>query len=156
MTETIRHPGHTGLRDLAYDEMLAFRCRLLRHPLGLDFTPLELQAEAAQIHLALRGPDGAIIATLLLVLPDQTGTARLRQMAVEPAFRRRGLGASLVVAGEAELRRRQATLVMLAARAPAIPFYEKLGYMTKGERYIELTIPHIRMEKPLIPIHPKA
>ncbi len=155
MIETIRHPGQTGLRDPAYDEMLAFRRRLLRHPLGLDFTAPELQAEAAQIHLALRGPDGAIIATLLLVLPDATGTARLRQMAVEPAFRRRGLGASLVVAGEAELRR-QATLVTLAARAPAIPFYEKLGYMTKGERYIELTIPHIRMEKPLIPIHPKA
>ncbi|WP_457826415.1 GNAT family N-acetyltransferase [Staphylococcus aureus] len=35
------------------------------------------------------------------------------------------------------------------ARKASIPFFEKLGYHTSGEEFIELTIPHVVMEKEL-------
>ena len=70
-------------------------------------------------------------------------------MAIEPEHQRRGLGARLVEAGQAELRRRGASTVELAARVPAIPFYEKLGYTIDGQPYIALTITHVRMMKHL-------
>ena len=140
------------LDDPLYPDTLAFRRRLLRHPLNLDFTAAEISAEPRCIHLALRDEAGTIAGTLLLVPPDAHGTAKLRQMAIEPALQRQGLGAKLVGAGEAELIRRHAVTITLAARAPAIPFYGKLGYKPVGEPYIDLTIPHLRMDKH----HPKA
>ena len=70
--------------------MLAFRHRLLREPLGLDFTAAELEAEERQIHLGLYR-NRALAGTVLLVRPDAHGTGKLRQMAVEPGRRDAGL-----------------------------------------------------------------
>ena len=134
----------------AYEEMLALRRRVLRQPLGLDFSAADLEAEADQIHLAA-SRDGRIVGSLLLVAPDTDGVAKLRQMAIEPAQQRRGFGARLVEAGQAELQRRAASAIELAARLPAIPFYKKLGYVIDGQPYIALTITHVRMIKHLRP-----
>ncbi|HRK60486.1 MAG TPA: GNAT family N-acetyltransferase, partial [Candidatus Kapabacteria bacterium] len=35
------------------------------------------------------------------------------------------------------------------ARKNVVGFYEKLGYSTYGEEYVEVTIPHINMKKTL-------
>ena len=83
--------------------MLAFRHRLLREPLGLDFTAAELEAKERQIHLGLYR-NRALAGTVLLVRPDAHGTGKLRQMAVEPGLQGRGFGARLVGRGEEVLR----------------------------------------------------
>jgi predicted GNAT family N-acyltransferase len=41
--------------------------------------------------------------------------------------------------------------VTLHARISARRFYEQLGYTASGEVFTEVTIPHIAMEKDLIP-----
>ena len=128
-----------------YRATLALR-RRLREPLGLDFTSVELDAEQRQIHLAL-DRDGALAGTLLLVPPDARGTAKLRQMTVEPSLQRQGLGTMLVGHGEAVLHRLGATTIALSARLTAVPFYRALGYSGRSDAYVEVTIPHMRMEK---------
>ncbi len=132
----------------AHADMLALRHRLLRRPLGLDFSQAELKAETSQVHLAL-WLDNQVIGTLLLVPPDATGMAKLRQMAIEPTFQRQGLGTLLMLHGEDELQRLDASTITLSARTSAVRFYEKLRYVIVGEPYSDKTIPHVRMERRL-------
>jgi predicted GNAT family N-acyltransferase len=137
-----------GFGSAGYRDMVALRYRLLREPLGLRFTDEQLAAEMDLVHLALRH-DGVVVGTLLLMPPGRNGTARLRQMAIDPRFERRGFGRALVRRGEEELRRLLASRIELAAREPAVGFYEKLGYAAQGEPFIELTVPHVLMAKRL-------
>ena len=39
--------------------------------------------------------------------------------------------------------------MVLHARETAVGFYEKLGYKTSGDKFIEVTIPHFPMQKEL-------
>ena len=133
----------------AHRDMIALRRRVLREPLGLAFTDADLAAERDQLHLALLRGD-VVLGTALLVPPDPRGSAKLRQMAVDPGFERRGFGSALVRRGEAELARRGAARIVLAARQPAVGFYERLGYVTQGEPFLEMTIVHVRMVKQLV------
>ncbi len=128
--------------------MLALRRRLLRDPLGLVLTEAQLEAERDQIHLAL-WHDSVVSGTLLLVRPNADGTAKLRQMAIAAPLQGRGLGACLVRHAETILPGLGARRIELSARLPAVGFYERLGYRTEGEPFIEVTIWHRRMGKDL-------
>ncbi len=130
--------------------MLVFRRRLLPEPLGLDFTAAEFKEEERQIHLGLYR-DNALAGTVLLVRPDTRGAGKLRQMAVEPALQGRGLGAQLVGRGEEVLCGLGAATIALSARVTAGGFYRRLGYAVVGEAFVEVTIPHVRMEKQVGP-----
>ena len=131
-----------------HDAMIALRIRVLRAPLGLAYTDEQLAAERNHLHLAL-WQGGIVAGTLLIVRPDSAGTARLRQMAIEPGLQGSGLGRLLVGHAEQLLPGLGASAIMLAARASAIGFYEKLGYVARGERFVEVTLPHQMMVKRL-------
>ena len=135
----------------SHREMVALRHRVLRAPLGLAFTEEQLAAEKDQVHLALRHDD-IVVGAVLLVPPDAGGTARLRQMAIEPSFERRGFGKRLLRHGEDLLLQRQATKITLAAREHAVRFYERFGYVAQGGFFIEVTIPHRLMVKRLMEV----
>jgi len=128
-------------------EMVGLRTRVLRDPLGLAYSEAQLAEERTQIHLALR-VEGALAGTLLLP-PDWSGTAKLRQMAVAPAWSKQGFGRRLVLHGEGVLRDTGARAVRLSARETAIGFYERLGYAAEGPFYREVTLPHRLMRKSL-------
>jgi len=130
-----------------YDEVTELRRALLRRPLGLDFTPEELALERHDTHLAALD-DGRVVGTLLLRKVDDR-TARIMRMAVVPEARGRAIGRALVERAEALARERGFEIVMMHARSSAIGFYEKCGYHTVGDEFIEQGIPHIRMEKQL-------
>lgn len=138
--ETFATPG--------WADMVRLRHQVLRAPLGLGFSAEQLASEASQLHLALR-LDGSLAGTLLLLPPDPTGTAKLRQMAVRPGLERQGFGSLLVRHGEAELRRIGAVQALLSARMTAVPFYLRLGYVADGEPFIEVTVPHLSMRRRL-------
>ncbi len=134
----------------AWHAMVALRHRVLRAPLGLRFTDADLAAEAGQLHLALH-LDDTLAGTVLLLPPDAAGSAKLRQMAIDPAQAGRGLGTLLLRHAEAELLRLGATEAWLSARATAIGFYARCGYIPEGAPYIEVTLPHRLMRRRLDP-----
>ncbi|MCQ8240041.1 GNAT family N-acetyltransferase [Rhizosaccharibacter radicis] len=131
----------------AWRRMVALRHRVLREPLELCFSDEELRQEAGQHHLVLW--HGGLVGGTLLLAPAEARSVRLRQMAVAPEFHGQGLGRRLVEEAEAFLRARATELVFLSAREGAIGFYERLGYRTTGAFFMEVTLPHRRMEKRL-------
>lgn len=131
-------------------EMVALRHRVLRAPLGLCFSPADLAVEADQRHLALRIGD-ILAGTVLLLPPGPDGSAKLRQMAIDPAFAGRGLGTLLLRHAETVLRGLGATEARLSARASAIGFYARCGYVPEGDVFTEVTLPHRLMRHRLDP-----
>ena len=127
----------------------AVREQILRIPLGLRFTPEELQEEADDLHIAATC-NGEVIGGVLLRAGDAR-TGRLRQMAVLRSHRARGVGALLVRFLEAQARRREYRRIAIHARIHAIAFYERLDYEVEGQPFLEHTIPHVRMVKQLDP-----
>jgi N-acetylglutamate synthase-like GNAT family acetyltransferase len=136
------HPEHP-----LYPEELELRFRMLREPLGLPRSSVTFPFEAASLHLVAR--QGGAVVGCVLFHPEDAHGGRLFQMAVTPSLQGRGLGARLVTALEAELRRRGLSHVHLHARATVAPFYERLGYAVYGEPFTEVNIPHLHMRKAL-------
>lgn len=128
-----------------YDAAVDLRRRVLRTPLGLDFTAEQLAAEDGDIHLAAF-MDGEMVATVVLT-PYGDSTFKLRQMAVSPGHQGQAVGAQLLAAAEETARREAIGRIVLAARVTAQPFYEKYGYEADGEIFSEVTIPHVHMHK---------
>jgi len=136
--------------EFASPEQLAsieLRKRVLRWPLGLDFTAEQLAAEMNEFHLVALGND-AVIACLVLT-PQSRDTIKMRQVAVEPNLQGKGVGSQLVEFSEQVARRNGYTKMVLNARDTAVPFYLRLNYQIEGEPFEEVTIPHRRMVKSL-------
>lgn len=130
------------------EEELALRRELLRLPLGLDLLPEELAAESSELHFGLFEDSGRLAGCAVARLLDP-GEARIRQMAVRPEHQGKGHGARLLQAIEGLLAVRGIVRIHLHARAAAEGFYRKHGYEPAGGAFIEVGIPHVRMEKEL-------
>ncbi len=128
-----------------YQEEIDLRYRLLREPLGLTFTPEQLQVESEELHFGMLDA-GALIACAVVV-PLSTRESKLRQMAVDSEFQKRGVGSKLIQGIERELRSRGFVEVELNAREAAVPFYQRLGYEIEGDSFIEVSIPHFKMKR---------
>lgn len=131
-----------------YDQMVALRMEILRKPLGLSFSPEELDGESTDILLGAFDED-RLLACCMLTRQD-AHTCRLRQMAVVNSLQGRGLGASLLYFAENVARDRGFRQLVMHARMSAVGFYEKQGYQPSGQTFEEVTIPHLLMQKPLI------
>ncbi|MBI3130479.1 MAG: GNAT family N-acetyltransferase [Acidobacteria bacterium] len=130
-----------------YREVVELRRRVLRIPLGLDFTPEQLAGEGQDLHLTAT-EDGNLSGCLMLS-DHGGGVVQMRQVCVEPNQQGTGVGAALVRESEAEARRRGYRRMMLHARDIAVGFYERLGYERVGEPFVEVSIPHQEMAKAL-------
>jgi predicted GNAT family N-acyltransferase len=137
---TTADPEYEGEKDL--------RNRVLRVPMGMTLSKGDVDGEDAQIHWVAEDEGGRIVGCVLLAVPGD-GTADLRQMAVDPAYRGRGIGAAPVEREERSARKRNISMLTLNARLYARGFYERLGYRAVSEIFTLVTIPHIRMEKRL-------
>jgi predicted GNAT family N-acyltransferase len=130
-----------------YEETVALRDAILRRPLGLVFDPEQLGAEGSDVHLACYR-DGELVGCLILV-PNDDGEVKMRQVAVRDDVQRSGVGRRLVTESERIARELGFDVMVLNARLNAVPFYEKLGYEPVGELFEEVTIPHRAMRKTL-------
>lgn len=130
-----------------YKKMVDLRDAVLRKPLGLHFTPEELEKEKDDILIGCFEDDK--IEACCLLTKTAEGTVRLRQMAVLSGFQGKGIGRVLMQFAENVARDRGFKKLTMHARESAIGFYEKLGYKKIGERFEEVTIPHFMMEKDL-------
>ncbi len=130
-----------------YLHLVELRRRVLRLPLGLDFTAEQLAGEAGDLHLGAW--EGDRLLGCLMLSDRGQGTVQMRQVCVEPALQGTGVGAALVAESEAEARRRGFTRMMLHARDTAVGFYLRLGYTEVGAPFEEVSIPHQEMAKAL-------
>jgi len=132
----------------AYHRSLDLRERVLREPLGRSLSAEDLAGEQHQWHFGLFDEEGRLSACLVAA-PVTDTSVRLRQMAVDPRYRSRGLGRQLLRATERELTRRGTESVRLHARTSATGFYARLGYRFAGDVFTEVGIPHRAMVKRL-------
>jgi GNAT superfamily N-acetyltransferase len=130
-----------------YDQMVALRHLMLRKPLGLQFTNEELAKESSNILLGCFDEDELEGCCMLVEVAP--GTIRLRQMAVLSGLQGKGIGRVLMSFAENVARDRRYRKIIMNARVTSIPFFEKLGYQVSGNEFIDLTIPHVVMEKEL-------
>lgn len=137
--DQIKHGSH------AYDEAVALRRQILRAPLGLDFTEQELAAEANHIHIVAY-VDGFLAGTCFLVEKGDNAF-QLRQMAVLPDYEGQKVGRTLLRHVERVARARGRNRIELNARTSAQSFYAKNGYVSEGEVFTDVTLPHICMTK---------
>lgn len=140
-----------ALLQFAYDSVqyrsaCELRNRVLRLPLGLDLYQEDLAAEAMQSHFGLYDEGGHLLACVS-VIPISAREARIRQMAVQPELQGKGYGRSLMQRLENHLIEQGVTRLELHARVTAIGFYASLGYVSVGQRYAEVGIPHQSMVK---------
>lgn len=135
--------------SVLYGEAIALRRKVLREPLGLDFSEEQLKKESDDFHLVALA-EGKVVGCLVLT-PLNNSTVQMRQVAVEPSFRGQGVGRCLVEWSEALALERGFQEIVLHARETAVAFYLKLGYQTRGETFVEVTIPHREMYKIIRP-----
>ncbi len=130
-----------------YQKMVRLRNDLLRKPLGLSFDPKELEKEKDDVLIGAF-EDDRMLGCCLLTQVD-ADTLRLRQMAVSNNLQGKGIGRALMIFAENIARDMGYQTLMMHARDTATGFYEKLGYVKKEGQFIEITIPHVIMEKKL-------
>lgn len=123
-------------------------CLAIRQKVFVDeqHVPLDLEIDgldAAARHFAVKG-DGALIATCRIRL---TGSAaKIERVAVLKEHRSRGIGRVLMKYILQEISKAgDIQLFKLSAQAEAVPFYEKLGFRTRGSEYMDAGIPHYDM-----------
>lgn len=130
-----------------YNKMITLRMDILRKPLGLSFSPDELQKEKDDILIGAFEDDDILGCCLMTKTADKT--LRLRQMAVQNNLQGKGIGASMMNFAETVARDKGFKKLTMHARKTALGFYEKLGYKVTGDEFEEVTIPHYVMEKKL-------
>src|SRR5690606_29402211 len=113
-----------------YQQMVALRNEILRRPLGLSFSPEELEKEKNEILIGAFEEDKMLGCCMLV--SEEPGTVRLRQMAVLNNLQGKGIGRALMQFAENIARDRGYKKITMHARKTAIGFYEKLGYKVKG------------------------
>lgn len=132
-----------------YRAAVSLRYQVLREPLGLQFTPEELENEISEFHLGAFLDDGGIVGSLSLRALSRA-EVKMRQVAIASGIQGKGVGRKLVVASEDFARARGFKRMILNAREVAVPFYTALGYAVEGQPFVEVGLPHRKMFKELI------
>jgi GNAT superfamily N-acetyltransferase len=130
-----------------YRQMVKLRDDVLRKPLGLGFTPAELENEKENMLIAAF-EDERILGCCMLV-EQRPDVVRLRQMAVLNDLQGKGIGRALMNFAENIARDRGYKIISMHARKNVVGFYERMDYKVIGEEFVEITIAHYLMEKKL-------
>jgi GNAT superfamily N-acetyltransferase len=130
-----------------YRQMIKLRDDILRKPLGLGFTPQELENEKDNMLIGAFEDDDMLGCCMLV--EENPETVRLRQMAVLNDLQGKGIGRALMNFAENLARDRGYKKMSMHARKNSIGFYEKMGYKVASNEFTEITIPHYVMEKEL-------
>ena len=130
-----------------YEETVALRDEVLRKPLGLSYDPAELAGEKDSFHFALR--EGTELVACLVLKPLDEHCIKMRQLAVRESSQGKGFGRELVNYAESFAKERGYSEIVLHARETARGFYDKLGYTSEGESFLEVGLPHVAMGKKL-------
>lgn len=111
-------------------------------PVELEWDGLDNEA----LHLIATQTDNIAIGTARLLSDGHIG-----RVAVLKAWRRQGIGTALMreIIHQAELLGYKK--LELAAQIQAIPFYERLGFVSYGDDFMDAGIPHKNMRRTMRP-----
>lgn len=130
-----------------YQAMVDLRIRVLKEPFGIPFTEEEKEADEDNILIGAFFPnDGDLVGCCLLSHLSEN-TAKLRQMAVDFFYHKKGLGAQLVDFAERVAIENDYSIMYLHARKTALGFYKEQGYTIEEDEFIEVGLPHFGMMK---------
>lgn len=130
-----------------HQQSIVLRDQVLRKPLGLKFTDIELAKEIDQMHL-VGTVDGIVVAVTLLV-PLDDASFKLRQFAVNDNLQGQGIGKKLLHFAESTAADHGKQSIVLHAREMASQFYGQYGYAIQGDAFTEVGLPHFKMRKNL-------
>ena len=130
-----------------YNQMVDLRFNLLRKPLGLSFSELDLENEKNDVLMGCF--DEEVLEGCCLLTKAGEKALRLRQMAVANGVQGKGIGRVLMSFAENIARDMGNQKLVMHARKSAVGFYEKLGYKICSDEFEEVSIPHFIMEKDL-------
>lgn len=123
--------------------------RPLRHAVLRPGQPPEASVYAEDelpttIHLAALDDRGEVVACATFFAEEYQGRPawRLRGMASAPEVRGQGYGAAILATALARLRRDGVRLLWANARVVALPFYRPFGFVTVGEEFAVVGVPH--------------
>ena len=133
--------------SVEYHQMVKLRDELLRKPLGLTFSEQELEKEKDNMLIGAFEDDDMLGCCMLV--EENSGVVKLRQMAVLNALQGKGIGRVLMTFAENIARDHGFKRLTMHARKSAVGFYEKHGYKICSDEFEEVTIPHYVMEKEL-------
>jgi predicted GNAT family N-acyltransferase len=141
--------------DTEFDPSQIAKCREIRRVVFIEeqSVPAELEwdglDELAEHFMAISGSgrDEQILGTARMRVVGNS--AKAERVAVLASARHLGLGRLLMQAIETRARERSLSKIQLNAQVPVVPFYEKLGYQTQGEVFLEAGIEHLAMTKRL-------
>ena len=105
------------------------------------------EADATATH-AIALFQGQVVGTGRL-LNQETATAQIGRMAVDVAWRRKGIGGLILEFLEESARTEGKRHSMLHALEYIKSFYAAHGYREHGDSFLEVDIPHIEMRKDL-------
>ena len=108
----------------------------------------ELDAADATATHAIALYQGKAVGTGRLVLNDSS-QAQIGRMAVDVAWRRKGIGAQILEFLEQSARNQGINRCVLHAQDYVKGFYAAHGYQEHGEPFLEVDIPHVEMRKTL-------
>jgi len=129
----------------AYLQELELRNRVLRIPLGMSLYDENLEKEKDDVHIGAF-IKGKVVGVLILTRLN-TIEVKMRQVAVDDGARGKKIGTEIVAFAEGYAKEKGYTTMLLNARKTAVGFYDKLGYETIGEEFLEINIPHFKMRK---------
>ena len=138
-------------------DTLPLRQQVLRPHQTIDELARERDADDDTVYFAAVDL-GAVIGTAS-VHPEappwaaaQRRAWRLRDMATDETRRRQRVGTALLNTVIEYVSEQGGDLLWCKARTPAVAFYEKAGFTTTGDSWIEPVIgPHIAMARPVDP-----
>ncbi len=128
-----------------YHEMLSFRNAYMRIPIGLCLFDEDLSQEIFDHHIGVCR-QGKLVGCCIIT-PETDTRARMRQVVIAPSERGQGIGHQMMLYAEEKARALGFSLLVLDSRMTAVHFYQTLGYQTVGEPFMEVGLPHYRMEK---------
>ena len=136
------------VQQLTIDDIMSLRVRVLRQ--GTPATDANYPEDAYHdvVHFGIVQSDNVIATSTWFIkeCPEVPGVVamQLKGMAVDASVRSGGYGAQLIQAGVALATERSADIVWARARDSALGFYEKCGFHTVGDGFIDepTNMPH--------------
>lgn len=129
-----------------YWDTVHLREVVLRQPLGMRFSAEELELENNSYHIAAYDENKKIVGSAMFV-PLSDTKLKMRQVVVAQDWQGRGIGKELIEFAETFAKLKGYKIIEANVRQTAMGFYKSMDYQPLGKEFVEVGIPHMKVEK---------